>query len=59
MKTENAKRREDRKHNDIVVKAKNAEHREVRKPMEKAEEAEHTGTLMNMSTSLPDMITLR
>ena len=59
MKTENAERREDRKPNDIVVKAKNAEHREVRKPMEKAEEAEHTGTLMSMSTSLPVMMILR
>ena len=59
MKTENAERREDRKHNDIVVKAKNAEHRDVRKPMEKAEEAEHTGTLMNMSTNLPVMMILR
>ena len=68
MKTENDKRREDRKHNDIVVKAKNddievkaesAEHKEVRKPMEKAEEAEHTGTLMNMRKSLPVMKTLR
>ena len=59
MKTENAERREDRKHNDIVVKAKNAEHRDVRKPMEKAEEAEHAGTLMNMRLCLPVTMILR
>ena len=41
------------------MKAKNAEHKEVRKPIEKAEEAEHTGTLMNMSTSLPVIMILR
>ena len=41
------------------MKAKNAEHKEVRKPIDKAEEAEHTGTLMNMSTSLPVIMILR
>ena len=59
VKTEDAERREARKPNDIVVKAKDAEHREARKPMEKSEEAEHTGTLMSMSTSLPVMMILR
>ena len=59
VKAESAEHRKARKPNDIVVKAKNAEHREVRKPMEKAEEAEHTGTLMSMSTSLPVMMILR
>ena len=48
-----------RKPKDIVVKAKNAEHKEVRKPIEKSEEAEHTGTLMSMSMSLPVMMILR
>ena len=59
MKAESAEHKKARKPNDIVVKAKNAEHRDVRKPMEKAEEAEHTGTLMNISTSLPVITILR
>ena len=59
VKAESAEHRKARKPNDIVVKAKNAEHREVRKPIEKSEEAEHTGTLMSMSTSLPVMMILR
>ena len=59
VKAEDTERREARKPSDTGVKAKDAEHRDDRKPMEKAEEAEHTGTLMNMSTSLPVMMILR
>ena len=59
VKAESAEHKKARKPNDIVVKAKNAEHKEVRKPIEKSEEAEHTGTLMSMSTSLPVMMILR
>ena len=51
MKTEDTECREARKPSDTGVKAKDAEHREAKEPIKKAEEAEHTGDTRVMITS--------